>query len=250
MLYQERLALYALILGLVLLISAKILPLRLLARVSTLPCCSPNWITSWGVVIFYISVAFYVMYVLVVGFISINLPFAILFFFISEAMDWLDGRMAKAMKKFAIPRTEISVDRGEWGDPAADKAKHLPAVAAMMLVGVFTPYIAIPAILVDVIGTFVRKPFTQEPFAKIGLFMWIKDNLRQSKASKVGKVKSFFWVVAIIVAVPYQLGWLAPGYLPDVILGIALPLGVLSVISRVKISREVDRAVDEVQAVF
>jgi len=252
LLHQERLTLYAIVLGLVILVAGKTIPYKILAKISNWPLCSPNWITFWGVIVFYISVVFYILHWLSMGFVYafIYLPLAVLFFFVSEAMDWLDGRMAKAREKFAMPRSKISIDRGEWGDPAADKAKHLPAVAALVVVGVFTPYIAIPAILVDIIGTFVRKPFTQEPFTKFNVFTWIKNNLRQSKASRVGKVKSFFWVVAIIVAVPYHLGWLEPGYFPNVILGIALPLGVLSVISRIKISREVDRAVDDVHAVF
>jgi phosphatidylglycerophosphate synthase len=232
----EILAAAALAVGLVIALFNRWMSWKVLAKVSTWPLCSPNWITFWSVIVFYIGFGFYLAGYLFMGFVIMV---------IGGAMDLLDGQMAKAMIKFGIPRSLLSIERGEWGDPFADKLRQLNVIAFMIIVGVFNPVLAVAVIAVDVFGTFVRKPFT-----KYKAFLPVKKHLRQSKASSIGKAKTLFQVFALIAAVPYHQKWVSPGYIPDVILGIALVLGVFSVISRIKISREVDQAVDEVHAVF
>jgi len=250
LLHQERLTLYAIVVGLVILVAGKTVPHKILAKVSTWPYCSPNWITFWGVIIFYISLGFYLLNYYAVMYFTECLPLATLLYFISESMDFLDGRMSKSMQIHGIPRTEISIERGTWGDPLADKIRHLPAIACLMFASVFSLYIAVPVILVDVVGTFVRKPFTKKPFTRYKVFQFIKEHLRQSKASNVGKIKSLFHGIAIAVAVFYHQAWIEPGSIPNILLGVALVFGVLSVISRARISREVDQVIDDVHAVF
>jgi phosphatidylglycerophosphate synthase len=212
------------------------IPKRFLARISCLPCCSPNWLTSWSVVVYaiglpiYIWVDFYIgLWLLVIG----------------GVLDVLDGKQAVAMKEYNVSRSLASQEIGEWWDPLADKLRQLSVIFFMMLYGVFNPILVALVIGVDVFGTLVRRPFiTRKPFSLM------RNYMRQSKASAVGKIKSLVQVFCIIVAAPYQQGWVEIGVLPDAMLSLAFVLGVLSVISRVKISREVDQVVDEAHAFF
>jgi len=243
-LHQERLLFLVIILGLVILVAAKTIPLKFLATVSTWPGCSPDWMTLWGVVIFYLAIVSSILRF------SYFLPVAAFLFLASEAMDWLDGRIARAMMVYGVHRTDASVKRGAWVDPLADKARHLPAIACLMMVMLFSPYIAIPVILIDIAGTFVRAPFTEKPFTKYGAFRFIKSHLRQTQASLVGKIKSLLQAVAVAIGALYHYLQIEADIVPNLLLGIALTFGVLSVLSRIKISRDVDKAVDEVYGVF
>lgn len=231
----------AVFLGVSISYSHKCLPAVYLAKLGNLPCFSANWITSWSIVIWYPGLALYLA-----GYVQQGL----LLMVIAGAFDKLDGHVARAKKVCGYQRSVSSVQIGKWWDPLADKIRQLPVIAYMMLAGVFSPYIAIPVILVDVLGTFVREPFTNAPFNKFWIFQLIKNNLRQTEASRVGKAKSLFQILALIAAMPYHQNWLSPGVLPDIVLGIALPLGILSVITRIKIHRDVDKVVDDVHSVF
>ncbi len=219
----------------------KWLPAIFLAKLGSLPFFSANWITSWSIVLWYPGFVLYLNGYFLQG---------LLLMVVAGAYDKLDGHVARAKKICGFPRSVASVQIGKWWDPLADKIRQLPVIAYMMAAGVFSPYIALPVILIDVAGTFVREPFTNAPFNKYRVFQLIKNNLRQTEASRVGKAKSLFQILALIAAMPYHQGWLSPGVLPDIVLGIALPLGILSVITRIKIHRDVDKVVDDVHSVF
>ncbi len=232
----------AVALGVMISFADKLLPQIYLAKLGTVPYLSANWITSWSIFIWY---AGFVIYAL--GFV---MP-ALVIMVVAGAFDKLDGHVARAKESCGFPRSIESVKLGAWWDPLADKIRQLPLIGFMMCAGLFTPYVVIPVIAVDIMGTFVRRPFTDERLTKrFKFFAYIKDHLRQTKASRVGKAKSFFQVMALVVAMPYHQDWLSPGVLPDIVLGIALPLGILSVITRINIHRDVDKVVDDVHSVF
>lgn len=222
--------------GILIAIVMLFVPKRFLAKISTWPLCSPNWLTSWSVIIYAICLPVYLWGDVYIGFWLLVA---------GGVLDVLDGKQATAMKQYGVARSQESLERGEWWDPLADKLRQLSVIFIMTLYGVFNPVLVALVIGVDVFGTLVRKPFiNREPFSGM------RKHMRQSKASAVGKIKSLMQVFCIIAAVPYQQGWIEPGILPDVMLALAFVLGVLSVISRVKISREVDHVVDEAHAFF
>lgn len=222
--------------GLLLASALLMIPKRFLARISRVPFCSPNWITSWSVVVYVIGIPIFIWLDFYIG---------LWLLVIGGVLDVLDGKQAVAMKEHGVPRSLESQEIGEWWDPLADKLRQLSVIFIMALYGVFNPILVALVIGVDVFGTLVRKPFIKrKPFSRM------QKHMRQSKASAVGKIKSLVQVFCIIVAAPYQQGWVESGILPDVLLMLALILGVLSVISRVKISREVDQVVDEAHSFF
>jgi phosphatidylglycerophosphate synthase len=222
--------------GLLLASALLMIPKRFLARISRVPCCSPNWITSWSVIVYVIGIPIYIWVDFYIG---------LWLLVIGGVLDVLDGKQAVAMKEHGVPRSLESQEIGEWWDPLADKLRQLSVIFLMMLYGVFNPVLVALVIGVDVFGTLVRRPFIiRKPFSLM------RKHIRQSKASAVGKIKSLVQVFCIIAAAPYQQGWVKTGILPDAMLSLAFVLGVLSVISRVKISREVDQVVDEAHAFF
>jgi phosphatidylglycerophosphate synthase len=211
-------------------------PKKVLARISQWPLCSANWLTAWSIVCYFIGIPIYVYVDFYVG---------SWFLVVGGVLDVLDGKMAVAQEEFGVFRSEASKEFGEIFDPFADKVRQLTTIAVMCFRGAFMLPIVIMVILVDVFGTLIRKPFI-----RFWPFSHIKKHVRQSKASAVGKVKSLVQIFAIVFAAPYERGWVDPGIFPDVVLSIALVLGILSVISRIKISRDVDRVVDEAHSYF
>ncbi len=222
--------------GILIAIAMLFIPKRFLAKISVWPLCSPNWLTVWSVIIYVICLPIYLWCDIYIGFWLLV---------IGGVLDVLDGKQATAMKQYGIARSQESLERGEWLDPLADKLRQLSVIVVMTLYGVFNPVLVLLTIAVDIFGTLVRKPFiNREPFSIMQKY------IRQSKASAVGKIKSLMQVFCIIVAVPYQQDWIGLGILPDIMLSLTFVFGILSVISRIKISREIDHIVDEAHAFF
>jgi len=91
-------------------------------------------------------------------------------------------------------------------------------------------------IMVDVFGTFMREPF-------------LKD-LGDSGANWIGKIKALFQALGLLTCVPNELGWYPETYPVDIIFGLALVLGVLSVYLRLSQGSALGKVLSRANGLF
>lgn len=124
---------------------------------------------------------------------------------------------------------------GEWLDPAVDKICILPLFIYLAYKGFLIWPVVVPVILVDLFGTLMRRPFID---IDLRLFRGLKSNIREGKASAMGKTKFIWHFVTLLLLMPVSLGWLTVKQqnlsliIADITLGLGLLAGILSVLSR------------------
>ncbi|MDD2786362.1 MAG: hypothetical protein PHS79_05780 [Patescibacteria group bacterium] len=253
----------------------KFFPENLLYKLSIkLPCFSPNWISLWGFLIYWIGGAGYIYcwYNLVsqAHHSALNDPRTWLIFTvwlnistIGASMDTTDGTVARLWKKHRIYRSPRAKRFGKYGDPALDKLKYLPMIVWFSLRGVINLWVTIWIVVWDVLGTLIRNPIN------IGVRMWWSAKKRRqqgplkfwmdkigrrlargSKATNYGKTKSTIQAIGLAICMLFQVYLMLGSDMPTAVYILAAALGVFSVLSRVRIHKRVDRVIDDPSLIF
>lgn len=202
-------------------------PRSWLKRFAGLPFDAPTLLTLAHVPLFALGVylhltsAFYVGLLLVV---------------VAEILDIMDGKLAKFMIVWQIPRSMFWVKLGKILDPFCDKITLLPAIGLCMYLGYINPWLGWLVIIVDVFGTFMREPFLK--------------CLDDSGANWIGKIKTLFQALGLLVCTPNELGWYRETYPINIVYGVALVLGVLSVYLRLAQDSSVGRMLSRANFLF
>lgn len=205
-------------------------PKRVLARISRVRCCSPNWVTIWRLVLFWFGAAIHF---------SMSPFWGFQLIVAACVMDRVDGKMAKAMAEAGIARSIRDAQIGEWIDPLIDKLTILPLLCIFGARGCLHLAIAVLIALADIPGTLMREPFG------IGA-----SYVRAARSSAIGKVKVMFQVATLFACMPVELDWIRSRAVPNTIGIIALVLGVASLLSRLRLHRDVEEIVEEANAAF
>lgn len=221
-------------------------------RIAHLPYCSPNWITLWSVPITWIGFVMYFWGNSYHGFLIVV---------IGLVLDRIDGKMAQLNEPFvrmgmhAVTfqdhwrhfKNELnhpgSTETGKWLDPLTDKLKTPPMILVMAYMGYLSIPLAIGIVLVAVFSTLMRPPFQLIPDR------WIAGKA----ATGFGKYKIIAEFMPMILVVPLHQGWEIqfPLWTLDALLGLALLLGILSVLSRFQYhNRTIKGVVDQVNQPF
>lgn len=155
-------------------------------------------------------------------------------------LDRMDGKVAAALGVRCPPETPFQqlnfpgfTPVGEWLDPAADKAAVIPLLVLLTWWKVlYWPPVVI-LLAAEGLGTLIRLPS-------------FKTWTRKSSATALGKIKATLQWVVLIVYLPYDQGWVGAEhvYFINILMGVTTLFAVLSILSRLKISREVGEAVD------
>lgn len=225
--------------GILLVVAFLLVPKSILAQIGQVPFLSPNWITVWRVVIFWIGAALFFRVDPFIGYLAIV---------VASILDVIDGRMATALREHLIPRSRRDAKVGEWLDPLADKVTNLPLIGVFAALGIVNLWLAAAIIATDVIGTFFREPINLDARFKafIGKVNGTKRNRRPSRANAVGKAKALLQSLALVACGPPALGWIRPFALPNILLVLALVAGFVSLLARFEtftaLSRLVSRA--------
>jgi phosphatidylglycerophosphate synthase len=197
------------------------MPKSWLARLSRYPTLGPNGLTAWGIVLFYGGIVLATKGQLTIGWIV---------WVMGVIFDVMDGRSAKAMKQFHVPRSARSIRIGKVFDPAADKIKYLPPIAALAWYAYLSGWPIWPMIAFDAIGTLMRPPF--------GLLnRW----QRETSAEAPGKVKALFQASGLIASAPLLLAWYRDPTVPNIFMSVASVASALSVGSRFRTTPAIDR---------
>ena len=219
-----------LFLGLAVAVSMLMIPKRKLAEWSILSYRSPNALTWWSLLLHYIGFVHFFCGLPLIGFLIIV---------VASMLDLIDGKMAKAMEEFGVFRAPEDVAIGKRLDPFVDKARVLPSLLILAWMGVADFRIVIPIIVMDVIGTVTREPFS------LGA-RW----MRGESATWIGKIKALLQNFGLILCGPIAIHWYEDRTQMNGLFIAALVFGILSVLSRVSWSRSVDRAIDEGTQLF
>lgn len=228
-----------------------LIPKPILARIGQLPLLSENWITFWGLVLFWAGVPIFLA-----GHHAEGLGLS----GIGGVMDVLDGKMAVAKKEAGIYRSPASRRLGKWFDPLGDKLKYLPMIILFTLAGLIPLWVTIGIICFAVFGTLIRNPinigarmaYTASKMRRdsglVRALYWLGSRLvRKSKASAFGKLKATLEALGLVVCIPYFLKWCDESLpIPEVVYQAALVLGALSILSRMRLGRTIDRLIDKV----
>ncbi len=214
-------AIACLLVGLVTALPLLFMPKSWLARMSRYPTLGPNGLTAWGIVLFYGGIALIAVGQLIAGWII---------WVMGVIFDVLDGRSAKAMEQFHVPRSERSIRFGKVFDPAADKIKYLPPIAALAWYAYVSGWPVWPMIACDVLGTLMRPPFGL-------LSRW----QRATEAMAPGKFKALFQASGLIASAPLLLAWYRDPIVPNILMYAASVSSVLSVGSRFRTTSAIDR---------
>jgi|GEM_PF-7127308 len=160
--------------------------------------------------------------------------------------DWI-SKLAKPATK--LPMFELShaancfqkklyclslTGTGDWLDPLIDKISLLPFFAYLCFkVGLVSPLVVIPMVLLDLFSTIIRKPFNQWP----GLRR-LQPYTREAKAGPFGKTKFIWQFFALLIMAPALAGWLDQEelhwniLLASFSLGLSVLAGALGILSR------------------
>ncbi len=189
------------------------------------PLLSPNWITTHRVWIAYLGYWFYF---------NGSFTVALCLIALGYALDAFDGITARALGP-------LNPDKKGWGkvyDPLADKLAVLPFMTAMWYRGHLDGYLLCGLLVTEVIGTVLRKPLIEN--------RWFQ---RATSAQNVGKVKFFAQVLCLMACLPVDQKWVAgESAVPNWLLGLSCVAGVLSVLSRLRITPAVDWSMDKLNA--
>lgn len=224
---------------LVLFLALYAIPVRGLQWFGKKPLCSANWISIWRVPITWAGIAIYIVYRNYWGF-SLTV-FGLL-------LDFLDGRVATALKLLNDPRFPGITESGKILDPACDKLCIAPFFLILAHEGLFSFRACIVMGVFELLGTFIRPPFIKLRWR------WLrplKRRIRKSAATGVGKVKMVAQCATLLIVVPYVLGWWDTGsdWLSYVVWGIVV-LAASSVASRLRFHKAVDEQVDSFTGAF
>ena len=229
---------------------------------------SPNWITTYSVVVTFAGLLFYVTDSPAIGLALITF---------GAALDRIDGKIAQAMgdtlhhphkwrrgyrgcifptitdSNGAPSKKNLGVVRSEWQmfwfefnfpgitdlgksfDPFADKLKILVVLVYFGLwAHLLNIWLLACVVVPEVFGTLMRRPFR-----------FMKKWTHQEDSTGIGKYKALFQWLAVACCVPFHLRWIdkthwASGleWVPNMFLGLSIVLACLSVLSRFKFIRQ------------
>lgn len=202
-------------------------PRSWLKRFAKLPFDAPTAITLAHVPLFALGVYLHLTIAFYAG---------ILLVAVAEIMDIMDGKLAKFMILWKIPRPVFWAKLGKILDPFCDKITLLPTIGLYMYFGYIHPWLGWAVIIVDVFGTFMREPF-------------LKD-MDDSGANWIGKVKALFQALGLLICVPNELGWYSETYPITLMFGLALNLGVLSVYLRLAQNSTIGKLLSKANVLF
>lgn len=221
------------------------IPNRMLVRIGQIRGLSPNCISIWRVLIFWIGLYIYFKYSFFWGFTLVVL---------GCILDVIDGRMAKAYEKLGVFRSESDKALGKIIDPSSDKLTSPPALLLIALLSHLSIWISAAIVAVDAFGTIIRHMDDVGVWlVKLGpgyrkagdrLIMTHARVTRHVKATSVGKIKALMQCFCLIASIPYQQGWVNDTDLINTMWIFTLALGFLSVFSRLYIHKTLDSFVD------
>lgn len=233
------------------------IPQRILAKISRLPGCSPNAISIESAFLFWGAMGVFCA-VANKSFTGSAALIAICIFLTAKAciLDIVDGRMARAMEKYQVPRSEKRKELGKWIDPFRDKLMMLPAIAIFSLKGYIALWIAVGIMSVDIFGTLMRLAVTikKRRYEKVPDWRWrgfwatFAYYVRGNTARTPGKIKMPLQVIGILLCMLTTAGWINATPILDSLFGCALIFAILSVLSRLHISLRVNRTIDRILA--
>ncbi|MBI5654261.1 CDP-alcohol phosphatidyltransferase family protein [Candidatus Uhrbacteria bacterium] len=199
-------------------------PQDLLARIEA------NFITIGHLVLFWVGAYAFFRWSVYAGHLLI----------VSSAIwDVLDGKANKLRAERGLVRSKLNRWIGKWLDPLVDKATVLPFLCILAHRGIVNPWTVVAIVAFDVIGTFLREPFTTlvHLFRYPCFLSWssrlgaeINRSLaneildtddeqtvarkkkfadQETKASWVGKVKSLVQNLGLEFCLPFLLYWVA-----------------------------------------
>lgn len=218
--------------GLVLVVILRFFPIRALVFVSRrFLWFSPNFISVVRLPFVYLGYILYFCHYPLWG-------FRLVVF--GMMLDYMDGKLASALDKLNDPAIPGTTAIGKWLDPLIDKLSFIPILFIFAYKGLLVWWLAVAIIMFDIVGTFMRPPFN-----------FIKQHVRTSQATGFGKMKSLSQWITVVVCIPYDRMWVESLlWIPQIPLTIATLLGALSVVSRLRINRDVDDVTNRVTSIF
>jgi phosphatidylglycerophosphate synthase len=215
------------------------IPFTWLQRFGKWPGCSANWISIWRVPITWAGIAIYLSYRNYWGF-TLTV--------VGLLLDFMDGRVAAALKLLNDPRYPGVTDTGKVLDPACDKLCIVPFFILVAHEGLFSVWACVVMAGFELFGTLIRPPFIKLRWR------WLrplKRRIRRSDATGVGKTKMVAQCVTLLITVPYILGWWdrGPDWMSWVVWAI-VAMTAASVASRLRLHKAVDEQVDSVTGAF
>lgn len=224
--------------GLLVAVLTLAIPKRWLVKIGQLPFLSPNWISIWHFVFFWIGVD--VLF-------TVNASIGYLIIVFACCLDVIDGKMATAMAEAGIVRSKFDLWIGTWIDPLFDKGTLDPLIGIVSFLGFIHPVAALFIIFFDVIGTFLRDPFNawerlrrwiydQEPLPwnpyQAHLELKRAAGPSETKANPIGKIKSLLQSLGLVLCGPYLLHWIEPDSYATYWFSVTAAFGFMSVTSR------------------
>ena len=215
-------------------------PLEWFKYIVRIPTFTPNGTTMWGTQLFFLGVWI---------FFNVDLTIGYELIVFGSMLDIADGRAAKAMKVYCLPRSSYDIWVGMWLDPLMDKCKYLYLIWVFTVAGFVTPWLAWPIIGFDSVGTLMRPPFD----------FWIKKKetaegddspVRTTAATAAGKVKATLQAFGLVTCGPNHMGWVTSTLVPNIMFGLALFAGFVSVLSRLRTSPTLHRIIDRIGRKF
>jgi phosphatidylglycerophosphate synthase len=197
------------------------IPERILRWIGTKPLLSPNYITLYRIPLSYLAYYVYFCQSAFTGYCLVVFAYA---------CDALDGRVARALGHLNPDKEKI----GEWLDPLADKVT-LPVLMVLMA---WRGHLSWPILV-----TMIIIETGSQALRLNALKPWV----RGAKAKAVGKIKFIAQGFCLIACIPYDQHWVAVTVnVPNWLLCTAMIAAGLSVVSRLKVHRRFDAAMDRV----
>ncbi|MGL5830587.1 MAG: CDP-alcohol phosphatidyltransferase family protein [Candidatus Altimarinota bacterium] len=151
-----------------------------------------------------------------------------------QGQTWLPMFRLSKDQQLNPPARRLSyTGLGEWLDPLVDKLNFLPLYVYLASRQELAWWAVLPMLVVDLISTIIRKPFTELP-----ILGWLKSWVRQTEAGPFGKTKYVFQFVTLLALMPSLAGWLPSSSHPEsrliasTFLLIAVFAGSIGVLSR------------------
>ncbi|MFA4954935.1 MAG: CDP-alcohol phosphatidyltransferase family protein [Patescibacteria group bacterium] len=228
-----------------------------LARLSQKPFCSPNWISLYRFPLFWLGVSI---------FFSISPFWGCIIVIAACVWDVVDGKMSVGMAEAGIFRSRLDRWIGEWLDPLVDKLTVLPLLIIFTAKGLVDWRVTGVIVALDSVGTLLRDPIVMLPVllksSDTPLTTRILAELDRreakqaaspagrNKASPAGKIKMLVLCGGILACMPYHLGWIKEPRIQSWVLALAAFLGLMSILSRVKVHSAYSRFMDWLATYF
>jgi len=202
------------------------------------PFC-PNWLSIAHIWVAWLGFLLYFKW---------DAYFGLLVVVAGAMMDRMDGKMATALNREApegLSKWEQfnfpgKTRMGVWLDPFVDKVTVIPIFVLLTIWGPLWGSLTVLLIASEVAGTAIRLPFLRR---------WT----RRSGSTAVGKIKHTLQWVVFISFMPYERGWVPPDWgasAMNILMSVMTAFAVLSVLSRLKLRRELDEAADAATDLF